>query len=758
MVCLIFAVLQTTFSQTERITKNNFTGYWEDPVSWEPVWEIPQTDSIEFDITINGYISRNGSLNFSIESSILNINDTLIVYGDLMLGNKCLLNVNLNGILIVFGNLIAGNKEVIDVNSDAFLVVTGDYIKRGTGEFGSFNSDNTPSNVFFGGLIQAGLSPLLYPVFDCSGSASYDSSQCSYGNLSDLENYPVYSFFKSLCVNAVPTITSSDTLTFCEGGNVTLTSSAGTDYLWSTGETTPSINVTTTGSYTVKVSYGSGCQSAPSAATEVTINVLPEPIITINENSGIMNNDGIICEGESATLSASGGVSYAWSSGEATAEIIKDTAGIFTVTVTDANGCQNTKDTAITVNPMPTPAITITDNSGIANNDGIICEGESATLSATGGISYSWSSGEATAEITKNSAGIYTVTVTDINGCQNTKDTTITGFALPTPVITITDDSGIADNDGIICEGESATLSATGGIRYNWSSGETTAEITKNTAGTYTVIVNDVNGCRNKADKSIVITKKPEANAGIDNQVCGQDYTFNASLNSGTGTWTVISGPGNVNFSSDANNPSATIHISNYGNYKFRWTVSIENCTASSDVIISFHKIPVVNAGTDQELNYAFNTRMEAELSPSETGEWSLLSGSGIINDINSPVTTVSDLSAGENIFLWTVRSGICSASDSISINVNDLFVPQVITPNGDLKNDFFVIEDIEKNGPAELIIFDRWGNEVFTSFNYLNDWDGRRNNKTELSNDTYFYVLKLANGKITRGFVVIKR
>ncbi len=149
---------------------------------------------------------------------------------------------------------------------------------------------------------------------------------------------------------------------------------------------------------------------------------------------------------------------------------------------------------------------------------------------------------------------------------------------------------------------------------------------------------------------------------------------------------------------------------------------------------------------------------MQAELSPSETGEWSLISGSGYINDVNSPFAVVSELLAGENIFLWTIKSENCTASDSVIIDVNDLFVPQVITPNGDLKNDFFVINDIEKNGPVELIIFNRWGNEVYNNTYYMNEWDGRNINGNELSNDTYFYVLKLGNGKITKGFVIIKR
>ena len=147
---------------------------------------------------------------------------------------------------------------------------------------------------------------------------------------------------------------------------------------------------------------------------------------------------------------------------------------------------------------------------------------------------------------------------------------------------------------------------------------------------------------------------------------------------------------------------------------------------------------------------------MKAELSSSETGEWSLISGSGHISDIHSPTTRVTELSIGENIFLWKVRNGNCEASAEVKITVYDLFIPSVITPNGDGKNDYFKISEII--GQVELIIFNRWGNEEYTNDNYLNDWDGRNNKGEELPNDTYFYILKFENGKIKKGSVLIKR
>jgi gliding motility-associated-like protein len=179
-------------------------------------------------------------------------------------------------------------------------------------------------------------------------------------------------------------------------------------------------------------------------------------------------------------------------------------------------------------------------------------------------------------------------------------------------------------------------------------------------------------------------------------------------------------------------------------------------CSNKATQSITVNKNPVLIAGPDQELKFAFETQMKAELSSSETGEWSLVSGSGKISDVNSPTTMITELSIGQNIFLWKVRSGNCEASAKVKITVYDLFIPSVITPNNDGKNDLFEISDII--GQIELIIFNQWGNEEYTNDSYANDWDGRNNKGEELPNDTYFYVMKFENGQVKRGSILIKR
>lgn len=140
-----------------------------------------------------------------------------------------------------------------------------------------------------------------------------------------------------------PVISTSGSPSFCGSGSITLTAPASfTNYTWSTGETTPSITVTAAGNYTVSVRDAGGCESEVSDPVTVSINPLPStPVVTAL--------DGLaICTGQSTTLSAPSGFSYSWTTGATTQEITVTTADVFSVTVTDANGCSATSTTTTT--------------------------------------------------------------------------------------------------------------------------------------------------------------------------------------------------------------------------------------------------------------------------------------------------------------------------------------------------------------------------------------------------------------------------
>jgi gliding motility-associated-like protein len=307
-----------------------------------------------------------------------------------------------------------------------------------------------------------------------------------------------------------------------------------------------------------------------------------------------------------------------------------------------------------------------------------------------------------------------------------------------------------------VCAGSTINLTSSGGTGYSWNGPNGFISSTQNPsipnantamAGVYTVTVTDVPGCKFTDTIKVIVNALPLVTITSSNSsMCVNDLRTLAGSPAG-GTFIISGGPGTISGNVLSATSTGIIIL------EYNYTGA---CTNKSTQSITVNKIPVPVAGPDQELKFAFETQMKAELSSSETGEWSLVSGSGRISDIHSPTTRITELSIGENIFLWKVRSGNCEASAKVKITVYDVFIPSVITPNNDGKNDFFEISEI--TGQIELIIFNRWGNEEYTNDNYVNNWDGRNSKGEELPNDTYFYVMKFENGQVKRGSVLIKR
>lgn len=290
----------------------------------------------------------------------------------------------------------------------------------------------------------------------------------------------------------VPVITSSGSTTLCPGATVTLSASNGTAYLWSNGASTPSITVSTAGSYTVQVTQNGGC-SATSTATQVTVGNASVPTITASGPT-------TLCSGGSVTLTASNGTAYLWSNGSTSQSITASTSGNFTVRVTQAGGCSATSSaTSVIIGNASTPTIS-------ANGPTTFCNGGSVTLTASSGTAYLWSNGATTPSITVTSSGNYNVRVTQTGGCSATSANTVvsvgTGTA-PTPTIS-------AGGATTFCQGGSVQLSASQGTSYLWSNGATTQSITASVGGSYTVRVAQSNGC-SATSSATTVTVNPVA-------------------------------------------------------------------------------------------------------------------------------------------------------------------------------------------------------------------------------------------------------
>ncbi len=176
-------------------------------------------------------------------------------------------------------------------------------------------------------------------------------------------------------------------------------------------------------------------------------------------------------------------------------------------------------------------------------------------------------------------------------------------------------------------------------------------------------------------------------------------------------------------------------------------------------VKVTINQMPVADAGVDQTLENKFSTTLEAILGANETGHWLSESGKVIFSDINDPNAVVSNLTFGKNVLSWVVSNGQCPADTArVDIFVSDLIIPTFLTPNGDSRNEYFIIRGIEMLGKTELVIFDRRGAEVFKTSNYNNKWNGVDYNDNPLPDDTYFFVLKSSTGRSFSGYILIRR
>ncbi|MFM6983049.1 MAG: T9SS type A sorting domain-containing protein, partial [Chitinophagaceae bacterium] len=318
-------------------------------------------------------------------------------------------------------------------------------------------------------------------------------------------------------ITAAPVISANGNIVFCQGDSVKLSSSAANTYLWSNSAKTSSIVVKSSGSYSVSTTNQYGCISNSNSIL-VNVNPLPQPII--KEGSAIA-----ICQGDTARLSTINATSYLWSDNTIGQNTYITKAGVYSVKVTDINGCKGTSaPTTITVNQLPNATIS-------ADGATSFCQGKHITLSSTDAVEYLWSNGLTTKNIVVAQSGDYSVRITDANACKNTSNIINVNVApFPKPIITASDVSEF-------CQGDSVTLNADNAAVYLWSTGETSSSITVKTSGSYSVATGDGNGCAAVSDPHPVkVNALPSpvisANENIlsSNYSTGNQWYFNGNI------------------------------------------------------------------------------------------------------------------------------------------------------------------------------------------------------------------------------------
>jgi len=276
------------------------------------------------------------------------------------------------------------------------------------------------------------------------------------------------------------TITAGGATTICGGGTVVLSGNA--NGTWSTGATTTSITVNTSGDYFVTNTNACGNVTSNHIIVKISPAVVAS-VITASKTT-------TFCEGGIVILS--GNVGGTWSNGATTASITVKTSGDYFVTNTNACGTLTSNHIVVTVNPKPTASVISAGGSATT-----ICSGENVTLS--GNVNGTWSNGSTTASITVTAAGDYFVT--NINPCGSvTSNHIVVTVNAPVVASVITSGSAIT-----FCAGGNVILS--GNVGGKWSNNATTAAITVTTSGDY--FVTNTNACGTVTSNHIVVTVNP---------------------------------------------------------------------------------------------------------------------------------------------------------------------------------------------------------------------------------------------------------
>ena len=522
----------------------------------------------------------------------------------------------------------------------------------------------------------------------------------------------------SMIVNALPFVTISPSFSMCSGNTGTLTASGANTYTWNastnlnsaTGSTVTSItNATET--YTV---IGTGLNTCTNSAV-TTITVVTTPTLSANTSSAI------ICPQGSASLTVSGATNYTWSpaaslSASSGTLVVATPVNTTTYSVIGANSnCVDSTQVVVTVTVNPT----------IAVPSATICSSSSANLTASGGVTYTWSpatylnttSGAAVIS-TPPSTLAYTVSGSSSLGCVGF--TTVSVKVIPTPTI------AILANPLTVCSGSNSALTASGATSYTWSpstvSNVNTASTIASPINTTTYTATGSNGlaptiCTSTQTVEIKVKPRIVPIVSPNDAICFGNSTKVFAIGGNTYHWSPTTGVSKPNDSTTVVKPSSTTI--------YTVSVSINSlCPVTNTVQVTVNPLPIVNAGKDSTIN------IDQDIVLTGTGnvDVGFLSPDGIPLICNwCPIVTV----APKETTCYTLE-GLntfgCRNTDEVCVTVKkdwDVFIPNAFTPNGDVNNEYFMPKGYGLE-QIDLMIFDRWGSVIFNEINTTLGWDGK--------------------------------
>ncbi|HXC06960.1 MAG TPA: gliding motility-associated C-terminal domain-containing protein, partial [Bacteroidia bacterium] len=563
-------------------------------------------------------------------------------------------------------------------------------------------------------------SALCAGIYTC---AVYDANNCLINRVDTIKT--------PTALVVAPTQTNVSCNGICNGkaiGNVS-GGTPGYTFAWTgNASTTDSATGLCTGSYTLNITDGNGCPSSQ--------------IFTITQPNALAANPtttNITCNGSNngqACVAPSGGTSaytYNWvpapPTGQGTTCASGLAPGTSTCVITDAHGCIDSATFTLTQPPVLTASTTST-NATCSQNNG---QANAAGAGGTPAYSYAWSSGPTTPGLTNLSPGIYTCIVKDNNGCSSTVIDTITNTGtMPVPAI-------LTVSTGIICQGDSALLTASGGgvgCTYTWNPGGSNADsIYAKVGATYTLTATNPCGTVTTNKVINVITVPNPTVAGASVFCPGKSDTLTASATPVTvpaTTYTWNTSPPTV---------SSTLIVNTAGNY----TVTATNQCSSTSTIVpvsTYNILAEFGASTYSGFTPLPVNFLDSSSATAVSWMWNFgdgTSGSGL-----NPTHTYTN--GGTYTIVEIIKdSHGCISSDTIQIHVTDLpswiQVPNIFTPNGDGDNDEWAVR-YQGISSFNAKVYDRWGVMMSELLAPGQGWDGHTASGAAAVNGTYYYII----------------
>lgn len=453
-----------------------------------------------------------------------------------------------------------------------------------------------------------------------------------------------------------PTITASS-LVICGDETVTLTSSATSGNVWSTGETTNTITVTNGGTYTLTVENG-GCVSQ---AATVTITKTENPNLQITGNAGF-------CEGGSTVLSATAtgtGNTYLWSDGTTTAQNTITVAGTYTVTLTTATGCQFVESITVTENELPQVQNATLEMCSQDNTATFDLTAAQNNISTSNGVTFTYytNQNDAQAGNTNNipNPTTYNSTTATIyvrvsnGGCFQVAELQLNHTTTPTAIITA--------SSNVICGGIPVTLTSNYATGNVWSTGETTQTITVTNAGTYTLMISNGSCVSETVSVDIIENADPNLSITGDLSFCAGSSTTLTANTTGTGL--------SYQWSNGAT--AQTTVINQPGTYTVTVTTS-GGCVYTESVTLTVDGMIDAIIAQPQQINCINPTiTLDASASVIESNatiQWVATNGGNIVNGANTLTPTV-DAGGTYTLTITSTEGLMCSDEASVTVVKN---------------------------------------------------------------------------------------